>query len=84
MWAREAFGLIIRTGGIACLFFALSGVMGLIRRVFDLDPTSEHSTATVIVSTVFYAVLAAVALMRADFFVRLAYGPGAQSREAKQ
>ena len=84
MSARDAFGLIVRTGGLVCLFLALSGAMGLIRRLFDIDPTTEYPIATIIVSTVFYAVLGVVALTRANFFVRLAYGSGAQSQRADQ
>jgi hypothetical protein len=84
MWARDAFGLVARTGGLVCLFLALSGAMGPIRRLFDIDPTSEYPVSTIIVSTGFYSVVGVIALTRANFFVRLAYGSGAQSRRADQ
>src|SRR5262245_1545593 len=84
MWARDAFGLVVRTGGLVCLFLALSGAMGLIRRLLDIDPASEYPMPTIIVSTVFYAAVAVIALTRADFFVRLTYGSGTQSQKADE
>lgn len=75
MTASEVFGVVVRTFGLILLLWAAYTAVYFVSVVVTEAPTNGQPPGSFLITGA-YLLVAGVALLRADWLVRLAYGKG--------